>query len=253
MRCEVEYTDEFEAWWNRLTEADQRTVNNAVNKLVLKGVALRGQHTKDVRSSRHRNMRELRVQTRPPIRVFYAFDPRRTAILLTEDTRRTRSDSTGTTCRGLTRSTMSTCARSGRSGHGREVGTGRRERGDHDDRAPPVGRVDEEALRAGGARADAGGGSARARRGGAARTGTGRPPGCGGASSADAASGRSAGRSGGVKFGSFDELTTDFTPERWARIEEIVAEQQEEDRHATASPSSAGAARRLGQQAAARS
>ena len=82
MRCEVEYTDEFEAWWNRLTEADQRTVNNAVNKLVLKGVALRGQHTKDVRSSRHRNMRELRVQTRPPIRVFYAFDPRRTAILL---------------------------------------------------------------------------------------------------------------------------------------------------------------------------
>lgn len=82
MRCEVEYTDEFEAWWNSLTEADQRAVNNAVNKLVLKGVALRGQHTKDVRSSRHRNMRELRVQTRPPIRVFYAFDPRRTAILL---------------------------------------------------------------------------------------------------------------------------------------------------------------------------
>lgn len=27
-------------------------------------------------------MRELRVGTHPPIRVFYAFDPRRTAILL---------------------------------------------------------------------------------------------------------------------------------------------------------------------------
>ena len=50
--------------------------------VVLKGTALRGKHTKDVRSSRHGNMRELRVQTRPPIRVFYAFDPRRTAILL---------------------------------------------------------------------------------------------------------------------------------------------------------------------------
>lgn len=81
-KYDVEYTDEFEDWWNRLSEADQRAVNNAVNKLVLKGIALRGEHTKDVRSSRHGNMRELRVQTRPPIRVFYAFDPRRTAILL---------------------------------------------------------------------------------------------------------------------------------------------------------------------------
>ena len=31
-------------------------------------------------------------------------------------------------------------------------------------------------------------------------------------------------------FGPFDELTKDFTPERWARIEAIMAEMQEEDR-----------------------
>ena len=41
---------------------------------------------------------------------------------------------------------------------------------------------------------------------------------------------------GGMEFGPFDELTKDFTPERWARIEEIVAEMQEEDRHAEAGP-----------------
>ena len=35
------------------------------------------------RESRHRQMRELRVQSGgKPLRVFYAFDPRRTAILL---------------------------------------------------------------------------------------------------------------------------------------------------------------------------
>ncbi len=39
-------------------------------------------HSSAVKTSRHSHMRELRVTTRPPIRVFYAFDPRRSAILL---------------------------------------------------------------------------------------------------------------------------------------------------------------------------
>ena len=40
-------------------------------------------HSPDIRGSRHRVMRELRVQSGGrPIRVFYAFDPRRTSILL---------------------------------------------------------------------------------------------------------------------------------------------------------------------------
>jgi hypothetical protein len=40
-------------------------------------------HTSDVRSSKHGNMRELRVQVGgDPHRILYAFDPRRTAILL---------------------------------------------------------------------------------------------------------------------------------------------------------------------------
>ena len=36
-----------------------------------------------IKGSRHEHMRELRIQVKgAPIRVFYAFDPRRTAILL---------------------------------------------------------------------------------------------------------------------------------------------------------------------------
>lgn len=40
-------------------------------------------------------------------------------------------------------------------------------------------------------------------------------------------------------FGPFDELTKDFTPERWARIEAMVAEMDEEDRQRAAGPGAA--------------
>lgn len=82
MTCEVEYTDEFESWWNSLPPDDQAATGRVVDMLVRRGLALRHPHASNVKSSRHRHMRELRVGTHPPIRVFYAFDPRRTAILL---------------------------------------------------------------------------------------------------------------------------------------------------------------------------
>src|SRR5262245_26508676 len=44
---------------------------------------LRFPQSSDVRASRHGNMRELRIQASgDPYRIFYAFDPRRVAILL---------------------------------------------------------------------------------------------------------------------------------------------------------------------------
>jgi hypothetical protein len=79
----VEFTDEFEAWWNDLTEEQQVRVNAGVILLQKLGPSLDHPYSTKIVSSRHAEMRELRVQYGgDPYRVFYAFDPRRTAILL---------------------------------------------------------------------------------------------------------------------------------------------------------------------------
>ena len=47
------------------------------------GPSLPYPYSSDVKGARHGRMRELRVQSGGrPIRIFYAFDPRRTSILL---------------------------------------------------------------------------------------------------------------------------------------------------------------------------
>jgi hypothetical protein len=79
----VEYTDEFEQWWDTLNEDERRRVAFSVGLLEQFGPALRFPHCTDVRQSRHSAMRELRSQCEgKPLRTFYVFDPRRTAILL---------------------------------------------------------------------------------------------------------------------------------------------------------------------------
>lgn len=67
MSWEVEFTDEFETWWNSLMEDEQ------IEDVIV--------------TSKHANMRELRGKVvrshhRAELRVLYAFDPRRTGILL---------------------------------------------------------------------------------------------------------------------------------------------------------------------------
>jgi hypothetical protein len=80
---EVEYTDEFMEWWKSLDEAEQEAVGSRVNLLAERGTALGHPHSSDIRGSRHGRMRELRVQhAGRPLRILYAFDPRRCAILL---------------------------------------------------------------------------------------------------------------------------------------------------------------------------
>ena len=84
MSFEVEYTDEFADWWDTLGEDEQDSVDAAVELLEAFGPRLPFPHSSGVESSRHGHMRELRVQHRGrPLRVLYAFDPRRVAILLT--------------------------------------------------------------------------------------------------------------------------------------------------------------------------
>lgn len=83
MPWEVEFTNEFEAWWSTLADAAQDAVAARVMLLETYGPHLPFPYSSDVRSSRHGAMRELRVQQGGrPIRIFYAFDPRRTSILL---------------------------------------------------------------------------------------------------------------------------------------------------------------------------
>lgn len=83
MACEVEVTDEFEAWWDDLSEDEQESVAASVQLLEMKGPQLPFPYSSGIGGSRHSHMRELRIQHGgEPYRVLYAFDPRRMAILL---------------------------------------------------------------------------------------------------------------------------------------------------------------------------
>jgi hypothetical protein len=80
---EVEYTDEFEEWWDTLREEEQDAITFSVKLLRSEGPALRFPHSTGVRQSRHTSMQELRSQCKGrPLRTFYVFDLRRAAILL---------------------------------------------------------------------------------------------------------------------------------------------------------------------------
>ncbi len=84
MAWDVEYTDEFETWWiNELDNAERESVAAYVALLEERGPALEYPYSSAIRGSRYAHFRELRIQHRGrPYRVLYAFDPRRTAILL---------------------------------------------------------------------------------------------------------------------------------------------------------------------------
>ena len=83
MQWEVEYTDEFGEWWDSLSEEEQISIDASVRLLEQMGPTLGNPHSSKINGSRHSHMRELRTQHEGrPLRTLYAFDPRRTAILL---------------------------------------------------------------------------------------------------------------------------------------------------------------------------
>jgi hypothetical protein len=73
MVWEIEVTDQFEEWWNGLSEDEQRRIRAAVALLEEQGPSLPRPLADTVRGSRPRGGN---------LRVFFAFDPRRAAILL---------------------------------------------------------------------------------------------------------------------------------------------------------------------------
>lgn len=76
----AERTDEFDSWWQTLTDPEQRKVVASVEALQELGPSAGRPLVDSVEGSRHSNMKELRVtQT---MRIFFAFDSRRVAILL---------------------------------------------------------------------------------------------------------------------------------------------------------------------------
>jgi hypothetical protein len=83
VECEVLFTDEFEKWWNKLSEGEQDSVGRVVGLLMARGPSLPYPYSSGVASSDFPHMRELRIQhAGEPYRVLYAFDPKRQAVLL---------------------------------------------------------------------------------------------------------------------------------------------------------------------------
>lgn len=83
MAWEIEVTDEFRRWYDNLSEREQDDVTAVVDLLAAEGVRLSRPQSASIANARNAHMRELIVQSGGhPIRVFYAFDPRQTAILL---------------------------------------------------------------------------------------------------------------------------------------------------------------------------
>lgn len=81
MTWEVEYTDQFGEWWDDLAAEEQDAVTAVVNVLQRGGPSLGRPLVDTIKQSRHKNMKEL-IPPASDIRVLFAFDPRRAAILL---------------------------------------------------------------------------------------------------------------------------------------------------------------------------
>jgi hypothetical protein len=80
MAWQVNVTDEFEAWHSDLDDDDQEAIDAAVQILEERGPTLGRPLADRVHQSRHHNMKELRPTK--TIRILFAFDPNREAILL---------------------------------------------------------------------------------------------------------------------------------------------------------------------------
>ncbi len=88
-KCVVVYTVSFSECFEILAESEQDDVIATIEILMERGVNLPFPYSSAIAGSRYGHMRELRIQSGGnAIRVFYAFDPKRNAVLLTGGVKR---------------------------------------------------------------------------------------------------------------------------------------------------------------------
>lgn len=77
-------TDDYEEWFFTLNDAEQVDVQAMVDVLEIKGPGLGRPQADTLKGTKAlKNLKELRIQhDGKPYRVFYAFDPKRQAVLL---------------------------------------------------------------------------------------------------------------------------------------------------------------------------
>lgn len=79
---EVYATDEMAEWYQGLSVAEANAVDRVVRLLMQQGVSLGHPYSNDLKGARYA-FRELRATAgRAELRVIYAFDPRRDAVLI---------------------------------------------------------------------------------------------------------------------------------------------------------------------------
>jgi hypothetical protein len=76
MAWAVEYTDQFETWWDSISEDEQVEISAKVELLQKFGPVLPRPHADVITTSRHANMKELRGKVKARrLRVLYASTP----------------------------------------------------------------------------------------------------------------------------------------------------------------------------------
>lgn len=79
----ISTTEVFDEWFTDLKQDAQVEIIAKVNLLKLLGPQLKRPHADTLKGSKHANMKELRADTTDQVlRVAFAFDPTRSAILL---------------------------------------------------------------------------------------------------------------------------------------------------------------------------
>ncbi len=83
MSWSIETSDEFNAWYDGLNVDEIESVNFSVDLLEQGGPFLGRPHVDTLKYSKLANLKELRVQHEGrPLRILFAFDPRRIGYLI---------------------------------------------------------------------------------------------------------------------------------------------------------------------------